>query len=216
MRLLNGACVVTAAAIAVWACGRTPEQQAMQQAQQQAQQAQKDAAQSANDMAKGFESMAKGMAEAAQGAQAAVEPVSFRDLEGLFPESAGWERDKPKGEKMTSPVAFSQASISYRKGDAHIEGKIVDSGFNQLLIAPVSMMLAAGYEKETEDGYEKAVKLGPYPGWEKWNSAGKNGELNALVNKRFIVTYEGNGIDDTKVLYDLLQKTDLAKLAAIK
>jgi len=29
------------------------------------------------------------------------------------------------------------------------------------------MFLTAGYEKETERGYEKAVKVGEFPGWEK-------------------------------------------------
>ncbi len=216
MRVSKGAYVVAAAVIVAWACGRTPEQHAVEQAQQQARQAQRDVSQGASDVAKGFQAMASGMAEAAQATQHAVEPVGVRDLQGLFPDSGGWEKEPPKGEKMTSPVPFAQATITYRRGNSHIEGKIVDSGFNELIIAPMSMLLAAGYEKENGDGYEKAVKLGPYPGWEKWNRRGRNGELSALVNKRFIVSYEGSGLDDTKVLYDLLRKTDLAKLAAIK
>jgi hypothetical protein len=83
-------------------------------------------------------------------------------------------------------------------------------------MAPFAMFLSAGYEKETEDGYEKSVKVGEYPGWEKWNSGSKDGELNAVVGKRFLLTLEGNGLESTKVLYDLAQATDLAKLAAMK
>jgi hypothetical protein len=117
---------------------------------------------------------------------------------------------------MTAPVAFSEASVTYRQGDASIDAKIVDSGFNQILMAPFTMFLSAGYEKETEDGYEKSVKVGEHPGWERWNSQGKDGELNAVVAKRFLLTLEGNGIQSTKVLYDLAQATDLAKLAGMK
>ena len=33
---------------------------------------------------------------------------SFRDLQTAFPAVNGWTMDKPKGERMTSPIAFSQ------------------------------------------------------------------------------------------------------------
>jgi hypothetical protein len=200
------ACLAGLLLAGVTACGRTPQQQAQQQAQS-----------SVKDMAQGLEAMAKGMQEMAGAAnQKPVEPVSFKDLQTLFPDLSGWEKGEPTGEKMTSPVSYSQAAVTYRKDDASVDGKIVDSGFNQLIVAPLAMMLAAGYEKESGSGYEKSVKLGSYPGFEKWNKSDKNGELNAVVNKRFVITYEGRGIDDTKVLYDLLQKTDLNRLAAVK
>jgi hypothetical protein len=127
-----------------------------------------------------------------------------------------WEKGKATGERMSSPVAFSQAEVTYTKGDSTIEGKIVDSGFNQFLIAPISLFMVAGYEKETSDGYEKSTKIGERPGWEKWDSNDKDGELNAFVAKRFIVSYEGRNIPDMKVLYDLAGRSDLAKLAALK
>ena len=60
------------------------------------------------------------------------------------------------------------------------------------------------------------MKVVGHPGWEKWDSSGKDGELHAVVNKRFLVTFEGNGLDSTKPLYDLAQATDLTKLAGMK
>ena len=156
-----------------------------------------------NRWPKGFEGLAKGFQELAQSADVKpVDPVSFRDLQTAFGNLKGWEKDKPTGERMTAPVAFSEASVTYRQGDASINAKIIDSGFNQILMAPFAMFLSAGYEKETEDGYEKSVKVGEHPGWEKWNSEGKDGELNAVISKRFLLTLEGNGIESTKVLYD--------------
>lgn len=172
----------------------------------------------AEQMAKGLEQFANSLGAVAGGNtnNKPVDPVSFRDLQTTFPELEGWERSKPTGERMTSPVNFSQAEVRYTKGDARVELKIVDSGFNQLLVAPFAMFLAAGYEKETEHGYEKSVKIGDYPGWEKWNDQGKDGELNAVVNQRFVVTVEGQNLDDPKVLHSTMERIDLKKLAAMK
>jgi hypothetical protein len=172
----------------------------------------------AEGMAKGLADMAKGLTAMAGGDpnQKPVDPVSFRDLQTMLPDISGWEKGKPTGERMTSPVTYAEASVTYRKGDAQIDEKIVDSAFNQLLVAPFTMFLTMGYEKETENGYEKALKVGDFPGWEKWNSASKDGELNAVVNKRFIVQIEGRHIDDPKVLHAAMNQTDLRKLAALK
>jgi hypothetical protein len=117
---------------------------------------------------------------------------------------------------MSSPFSFSQASVTYKKGDAEIEQKIMDSGFNQLLFTPFTMFMAAGYEKETADGFERSVNVGGYPGWEKWDKGSKNGELNVVVNKRFLVQVEGHGVDDIKTLHAVLDQTDLKKLASLK
>jgi hypothetical protein len=226
---------LTAAFIATLACGGSNTDKAVEQAKADAQKAQSDAqkqgekaaqqaqqgaqqvADSAKDMAKGFEALGKSLgALAGDPNQKPVDPVSFKELQTIFPDYPGWEREKPTGERMTSPFPYSQAEVRYTKGEARIHGKVMDSGFNQLLIAPFQMFLAAGYEKETSSGYEKSTKIGEFPGWEKWNSDGKEGEINAIVGKRFVVTFEGDNIPDTKVLYDLVSKADLQKLAAMK
>lgn len=212
-QVLLVACLIVGTA----ACGKSEEQQRAETLASEASKAAENVAGGAEQVAKGLEGLAKGFQELAQNADVKpVDPVSFRDLQTAFGDLKGWEKGKPTGERMTAPVAFSEASVTYRQGDASIDAKIVDSGFNQILMAPFTMFLSAGYEKETEDGYEKSVKVGEHPGWEKWNSQGKDGELNAVVAKRFLLTLEGNGIDSTKVLYDLAQATDLVKLAGMK
>jgi len=113
-------------------------------------------------------------------------------------------------------ASFSQASVTYKKGDAEIEQKIMDSGFNQLLFAPFTMFMTTGYEKETADGFERSVNVGGNPGWEKWDKGSKNGELAIVVAKRFLVQVEGHGVEDVKELHTVLDKTDLAKLAGLK
>ena len=165
-------------------------------------------------MAKGLEAMAGG-AIGGDGAKP-VSPVSFRELQTIFPDLDGWEKAKPTGERMTMPFSFSQAEVHYRKGESRLEMKIVDSGFNQTALHAVRDVHAAGYEKETSSGYEKSTTVGGQPGWEKWNTEGKDGEVNAFVGKRFILTVEGRNVDDIKALHDVIGRIDLAKLAAMK
>jgi hypothetical protein len=217
--------IAGALAAGLVACGQSAAEKqaeetkkAIEQAAKNAEQAGKSAGQAAEQATKGLEQFAKGletMAGALGGAKA-VEPVSFKELYTVFVPFDGWEMGKPTGEKLTSPFAYSHAKVTYRKDDARIEATVTDSGFNQLLIAPFSIFLASGYEKETEDGYEKSVKVAGHPGWEKWDGGGKDGELNAFVNKRFLVQFEGDHLTDTKVLYQLAEASNLAKLVAMK
>lgn len=207
--------ICVALAVAVAGCGSTEEKQAEEAKEEAA----KTAEQGAAEAAKGLEQMAKGLealAGGGSGGEKPVDPVSFRDMMALFPDVEGWEKAKPTGERMTSPFAFSTAEVAYTKGDSRIEIKMTDSGFNQLLLTPYAMFLQAGYEKETSDGYEKSTQVAGQPGWEKWDSDGRDGELNALVGKRFLVQIEGSQIDDVKVLHDVAGRIDMGKLASLK
>jgi hypothetical protein len=228
------------AAVLMTGCGKSEEQKAAEKAAEDAKTAaaaiQKAAesaaaagtaaaaagtAAGAAAAAQGLEGFAKAM-EGVAGAMAGkgpdgkpVQPISFRDLQTALPELSGWKRDEPRGERMTSPIPYSETEAQYEMGESQITVKIVDSAFNQMLIAPWSMFLTAGYEKESSDGYEKSVNLGGNPGFEKWNSRSKDGELNLVVAKRFLVTIDGNNIADTKVLQEFASKVDAEKLTAL-
>ena len=178
-------------------CGKSEEQQRAEAVAKSAAQAQ----QGAENVAKNAEAAAKGMADLASGLSAAfggdpnvkpVAPVSFRDLQALLPEPLGWQREKPTGERMTAPVNFAEASVRMMKGDATVTVKITDSALNQILVAPFAMFLAGNYERETDRGYEKSIKIGDNPGFEKWDSETKSGDLTVIVNKRFIVEVDGS------------------------
>jgi hypothetical protein len=219
MRQFVAAAAILALALSA-ACGKSEEQQKIDAAEAAAKQLE-DAARSLEDgaTAKGLEEMGRALGALASGGTTdakPVDPVSFRDLQALFPEVSGWEREQPRGQRMTSPVPFSEANVTYRQGDVSIDIKITDSGLNQLLVAPFAMFLQTGYESESDSGYQKAIKVGDYPGWEEWEHPGNHGEVNALVNKRFIVSIEGDGITDTRVLHDFAAKLDLKRLEALK
>jgi hypothetical protein len=172
------------------------------------------AAQGAEGFAKALEGMAGAMAGKGPDGKP-VEPVSFRDLQTALPDVSGWTRGEVQGERMTSPIPFSQSEVQYTKGESQINVKIVDSAFNQMLVAPWAMFLTAGYEKESTDGYEKSVTVAGHPGFEKWNSRSKDGELNLVVAKRFLVTIDGNNIDDTKMLQEFASRVDAGKLTSL-
>jgi hypothetical protein len=168
------------------------------------------------DVAKGMQDFAKamqGMAGAMAGNDGkTVEVVSFQSLETTLPQVSGWTMKKPRGERMTAPIA----ETTYTKGDTSIDVEVVDSGFAAMLVAPWSMMLASGFSRESSDGYEKAVSVKGQPGFEKWDSDSKNGELNILVNKRFLVSIDGNDIADTKMLHEIADTMDFGKFATLK
>jgi hypothetical protein len=71
-----------------------------------------------------------------------------------------------------------------------------------------------GIDKETETGYEKSVKVAGFPGLEKFNTEGKNGELTIVANKRYIVEIEGRDVPDAKVLTQVAEAMSLSKLPA--
>jgi hypothetical protein len=225
-----GVALILAASVAAGACGKSEAQKQAEETRAALEKAAKDVEAAgkkvgegaATDAAKGLEQFAKGLegmagALAGKGADGKpVEPVGFRELQGIFVPFDGWEMGKPTGEKISVPFAYSQAKVKYRKEGQEIEVSVTDSGFNQLMLAPFSLFLTSGYEKETEHGYERSAKVAGYPGWEEWNSSRKDGEVNAVINKRFIVKFEGDGVEDTKVLHQLAEASNLSKLASLK
>jgi hypothetical protein len=227
MRAMRMFGVVGLALTLTVACGKSEEEKAAEKAAEETKEAAEalqkaaesagaaGAAQGLQDFAKAMEGVAGAMAGTTPDGKP-VEPVRFQELQAALPEVSGWQRAEPTGERMTSPVPFSQTEADYTMGDANISVKVVDSAFSQMLIAPWSMFLTAGYERETNDGYEKSVTIGGNPGFERYSKAGKDGELNIVVAKRFLVTIEGDNIDDTKVLHDFASKIDAGKLESLK
>ena len=215
-RFLAG--VLTAAVLAA-GCGQSEEEKQAEEAAKAAEQTAQSAEAAAAEATKGLEAMAKGLEQLAGGGsgdQKAAEPVKLQDLLATLPQLEGWEQQKPEGERMTSPFPSANAKATYTKGDASVDVEVVDSAFNQLLLAPISMFLSSGYSKESTTGYEKSTTVNGQPGWEKWESDSKRGELNALVAKRFLVSIEGDGIDSVETLKDVASKMDFNRLASLK
>ena len=209
-----------AISILMSACGG-PTDDAAKQIQKAAAEIQKSVGSASSrgvqGVSKGLEDLARGMSSMSNDPSAKpVDPLTIDALKTALPDLSGWQKGKPTGERMSSPVNYAEAKVTFTKGDSAVDVKIVDSAMNQLLIAPFSMFLAVGYEKETDHGYEKGVKVGEYPGWERWDGEGKEGELSAIVAKRFIVQIEGRNIENTRVLHSTMENINLKKLAEAK
>jgi hypothetical protein len=147
------------------------------------------------------------------------EPVNFRDLKALLPESfPGFKRTSATGEKAGAMgMVVSHADGDYSgDGGAHLSVKITDIGN---VTGPLGLGLAGWamveVDRETETGYEKSTVLGGNKAFEKYDSRSKHGELNVLVGNRFVVEVKGRDVkmDDMK---GVAGKLDLAKLAALK
>jgi hypothetical protein len=102
------------------------------------------------------------------------------------------------------------------KGESSMKATIIDTGFNGLLLMPYQMFLSAGYSQENDEGYEKSTTVAGFPGWEKWSTSNKSGEVHALVNKRFLMHVEGENLGGIKELHQVVQQTDLKKLEGMK
>ena len=148
-----------------------------------------------------------------------VDPVDFRDLKALLPETtANLKRTEATGEK-TGAMGFtvSMAKGQYSgEGDASISIEIVDTGG----IAGMATMAMAAWtmadiDKETTTGYEKTTKIEGFKAFEKYDNEGKDGEINVLVADRFVVNVHGNNVTVDQ-MKESLKDIDLSKLTDLK
>ena len=201
-------------------CGGAEERQAEQaaeQVQQGAEQIQRAAEQMAQggteQMAQGLQQMTQGLQQMAQG-QAQV--VDYEVLKGMLPQVDGWTQTGVRGEQTSMVVNVSRAEARYTRGDSRIELEILDSAMSQMLLAPMSIYMAAGYSERSDEGFKRSAKIGAHPGIEDWHSRSRRGEATAVVASRFIVQATGHDVDDLAAVRQVVDAVDLAKLATLK
>ena len=223
----NLLCVAVIAAVCSASCGKSEEQKQAEKAAEDLKKAAETLGQAAAQAgtaaaAQGTTDIAKAMAgmAAAMGGKTAdgkpIEPVAFQTLMTALPEVSGWKMDKPRGERMNTPVSFSTSETSYRNGDQRIDLDIVDTAGSAMVLTPFRMMVGAGYSKESSDGYEKATTFGRYPAYEKWQAERKTGEFSVVLDDRFVIQLKGRGVDGIETLRDFAGKVDLGKISAMK
>jgi hypothetical protein len=78
---------------------------------------------------------------------------------------------------------------------------------------PFTMLLSMNYSERSTSGYKKSTTYGTQPGVEEWNADNKHGEITIVVNKRFIVQVEGDGLESMDALKEVANGIDLNKLA---
>jgi hypothetical protein len=172
-----------------------------------------ETAEGAKQAARGLQQMAQGFQQMAQGA---ATPVDFEQLKTFLPEIEGWTRSDLLGRRMNMPVPMSHAEARYRKGESSITIDITDSALNQLVLAPMSMFLATGYEERSDTGYRKATTIGGYPGFEYWEKNDRQAEVTAVVANRFVVVGKGRDVTGTEAVRTAVEAVNLGKLAGLK
>lgn len=144
----------------------------------------------------------------------AVEPVSFQELKELLPsELAGIPRTEAEGESNgTMGFKISVAKGKYKTDDKSIDVDIMDlGGVGGFAIAGLAAWTLAESERETDNGYERTIKLDGHKGFEKYSNTDKSGELKLFLNERFLVSLEGENLsmDEIKSAF---RKIDFSKL----
>jgi len=149
-----------------------------------------------------------------------VNPVDFRELKSLFPETVGnLKRTNLEGEKVAAMgmnISNANANYSDDENGISIDLKITDLGS----VSGLSGMAAYGWymvdiDKEDETGYEKTITYKGSKGYEKYDNEGKYGELSILVAKRFIVEANGNNVSMDQIK-SAVDNIDFGKLESWK
>jgi hypothetical protein len=149
-----------------------------------------------------------------------VEPVDFRELKALYPESInGMKRTNSSGEKTAAfnmNISHAEADYNSDDGSKSFDINITDMGNMSGLTQMAAYGWAMGeFDRETDSGYEKTTNFSGYKAYEEYNNEGKYGKLQVLVASRFIVEASGNNISMDE-LKGALGQIDLSKLESWK
>ncbi len=139
---------------------------------------------------------------------------NFSRLQEFLPKAsyAGYVLGKPTGE-TSSMMGFSTswAQMTYWSDSASIPGSI-SIRITDMLKIPIYMSATGNVDKETETGYERTVYYNGIRVLETFDSTSATGKLQFPVAGRFFIEASGSGIQDTRILYALLDSTDIAGL----
>lgn len=147
---------------------------------------------------------------------APVNPVAPERLSALLPDVAGWTRGSSKSETVPVPVPYSRAEAHYSRGDGSIELVLSDSGFQPLILAPISVFLGAGASEQSSGTTRRTVAMNGSPGSESWTASTRRGEVVVLVSQRFVVTATGRDISDLEPLRAAVRAVDFGRLAGLR
>lgn len=151
-------------------------------------------------------------------AGSSVDPVDFRTLKALLPESLARMKRVDAGGSRTNVlgVASSRAQGTYQDGrGGRFEVEIIDVGSFTGLTSLTFAWLKVEIDRESDDGYERTLTLEGRKGFERYSKKSRSGELDVIVASRFVVLLRGTGVD-AAAFRDALKQIDLRKLEALK
>lgn len=139
--------------------------------------------------------------------------VDFQKLKELMPDKVlGLPRSDLSGQKTgLSGFNMSIAEAKYSGDNKDVQISIVDAGGSTLALSGLAIWANTEMERESDEGYERTTKIKGYKGFEKYDKNNQSGQLNLLVENRFIITIQGNGLKEGDSR-QVLDKIDLGKL----
>ncbi len=147
-----------------------------------------------------------------------VEPVDFRTLKELLPESlAGMKRRSSEGSRSkVMGVAASTAEAVYEDGKGgRMKVTLTDAGTLTGIAAVAVAWINVEIDKEGDSGYERTTTIEGRKAYERYEKATRTGKLDVVAAGRFLVAAESKGLD-MKAFRAAIEKIDLAKLEALK
>ncbi|MEZ4917567.1 MAG: hypothetical protein R2792_00555 [Saprospiraceae bacterium] len=117
------------------------------------------------------------------------EPVNFRELQALLPESlAGYERTSKEGQ-TAGAMGFkvSTAEATYKDGNKKVEIDIVDMGGINMASMGMASWASLEIDKEDENGFERTTTIHGNKAYEKQNNRTGESEVALLLYDRFVV-----------------------------
>ncbi len=155
-------------------------------------------------------------------AQQTQKVVNFKKLQEFLPkiDLPGFTKGKPGGSTSSAMgMSSSEATLTYEKsgGDnpPSIEIKIADTAGVPFAQMGLQMVGTMEYENQTENGYEKSVKIQGFGGTEKVNNSEdeKSAEIMLVGGGRFTVELRAQFTSEVALLHKLLESMNLGELA---
>ena len=150
-------------------------------------------------------------------AQTAVEPINWSKLTPFLVDLDGWEADDDAEGQTISMMGTSVTVVerSYTNEDRSLTITITDSGYVQMVMAGIKMMMQ--FEVDSSDEYVKKVTVDDFPGVERYDYDGKDAELILVLKDRFLVQLEGDEFEKDQVseLTDIAKALNLNGIAAL-
>jgi hypothetical protein len=141
-----------------------------------------------------------------------VAPVDFEQLVELIPDLPGWNRTKPRGIFSSAGIPLSQATAEYSRADSTIKLEILDSGYNNLVLAPLATMLAPTFSERTSTTERKYASIDGAPGFETWLADTNEGDVTVVISGRFVVTARGLNVSGLEPVRALVRAVNLKDL----
>ena len=214
---MNPTIVLAAAALALAACGKEeaakpvdPATKVERAARQMGEAARQGDAQQVGEAM-------KRMGEALT-SSVKVEPVDFRTIKELLPESiAGLKRTGSEGSRTNVlGIASSRAEATYEDGKgARVVLEVTDVGTFSGVTAMAFAWVNVEIDKEGDSGYERTTTVSGRKAYERYHKATRTGELDVVVAGRFVVGLKATGVE-MKAFREIVAKLDLAKFEALK